>query len=269
MLANLKMYQINCFLPLSNQDDVDIQPMNDEELENFIIYVNTIIEDKSLQEQFQNDLKRHIGSNSNYEHRTSILLSLNILYRALIEKKIHHGLVFSIVDQAQRCTIGLDSALKMYIIENLRFPQNFEDLLAIIRQNFIQNFAMRISSDVHTQNQILIMGAEMYHTQQSNTADRYSQRLANQNEIQQQLRQTFNDFYVVFQIIHELEKIIFETLQNSGYQHEGANDESITTLINQFFVKIFSQHPIVQNLVESEKNWKAHHPQKKIFDFLN
>lgn len=47
------MYQINCFLPLSNQDDVDIQPMNDEELENFIIYVNTIIEDKSLQEQFQ------------------------------------------------------------------------------------------------------------------------------------------------------------------------------------------------------------------------
>lgn len=269
MLAELKIYQINCFKPLSTQFYTNVQPINDEELQHFISYVNTIIEDISLQKEFHNDLQRHIGSESNYEHQTSIRISLHTLYRALIEKRIHHGLVLSLVDQATRCTPGLDSALKMYIIGNLRFPQNFEDLLAIVRQNFIQKFAVNFSNDVHAQNQILIMGANLYHTQQSNISDPYSFYLPNQHEIQQQLKQAFHDFYVVFQMVDEIEKIIFETLQHSGYQHEGANDENTTILIEQLFIKIFSQFPHVQNLVESEKNLKAHHPQKEIFDFLD
>lgn len=273
MFIDLHVFHILCFRTLHHRDDEDLPVMDEEQLQSFLEWAHPIIDAQEVHEQFQNDLQRHIGPDSTYNKKTSILLSLNILYRAFLKKQIKSDLIFNIVDQARKCTHGFDSALQMYIIEQLRFPQDLEDLLAIARQNFVKKFAIQTSSDVHIQNQIFMFASQHFYTQASNPDDPSHMDPISFTPFQQDLEYRFNQFYNVFQIIHELENIIGEWIQHSGYQAGTENDLTTIELIEQLFKNIFSPIPPVKNLLDFEQHEKEKPTpeslKQQLFDFLD
>lgn len=264
MFVFLSDFRITCFAALSHQNERNIAPFTEQELQEFIDWVHTIVTDKSIQQEFTTNLIRHLGPDATYSKKESILLSLHILYQAFLDKKIDSDLIYNIIDQAKNCTHGLDSALQMYIIEYLKFPQCFEDLLAIARQNFVKNFAIHQSSDVHVQNQIFLIASNLIQTEASNFDDPYSLNMIKELEIKHDLNNKFSEFYVLFQIIDTLEKIIYEWIQKSGYQDEVQNDAETLELIQHLFKSIFSHLPVVKNLIDFEQELKSNPPTRNI-----
>jgi len=248
------------------------EKITEDELKSLIRSVSQLI-DESVRENFSKNMKNHVGNDSTYALKNTVLQGLKIIFDKLenpntseSEKKI---IALKLQERAEECTPGFHNGVNA-VVDSFYAAKNINDLLYRVRHDIVTRVASQLSDDVHVNNRCFVRADILgYGVHALNPDDRYLNHLSDKvpdHKIEEALQTAFKKECRVLPMLQGLEDQLRGQLDSSGY--EGPKDATYPsaeqTKIENSLKQLFKNHPAVYELQDAQDALNKQNNEKSI-----
>tara|TARA_R110002126_G_scaffold177321_2_gene326239 strand:- start:9768 stop:12893 length:3126 start_codon:yes stop_codon:yes gene_type:complete len=230
--------------------------ITEAELEAFITSTSQLM-DESVRENFLTRMQSHVGRDSTYALKDTVLQGLKVIYDKLespdtseSEKKI---IAYKLQERAEECTPGFHNGVNA-VVDSFYAAKNINDLLFRLRQDIVTRVASQLSDDVHVNNRCFVQAEDLgYGVRALNREDRYLNHLSDvvpNHKIELALNAAFKKELRLFPMLQGLEEQLRGQLDSTGYKgtqdivYPADEQDKIETALKQ----LFKDNPVVAEL---------------------
>ena len=180
--------------------------------------------DESVREAFAKKIQDHVGPNSTYKPKASVLQGLKVIYDKFkdantneSEKKI---IAIKLEERARECTPGFHNGVNA-MVDSFYSAKSVNDLLYRVRNDIVSRTANQLTDEVHTNNRVFVVAEDSgYGVHALNREDSYLDHMSGavpKDKIKEALKNAFEKELNLFPMLQGLEDQLRGQLDSAGY----------------------------------------------------